>query len=334
MTGRAPAKVRPAEPWRQRLIRSLLYGRNVDRSAKARARVGFAIVAFAAIYARHRRTADHVRHRRRQPWRAPHRGAGRHRDRAAGYRRPQRRDPRHRRQGAEPVRRAAPHHRQGRGDRASDRDTAGSRHRRSARPAVRQEGLRLAEARNHAAAAAGNSPPRHSRHRLPAREQARLSHRQRSRASDRPGQHRQPGHRRDGEMARQQRPRRSAPRRLRHRSAAAAGGIVGRSARRARAARRTAQGQGKIPRQGRLRPRLQRQDRRDRGDGVGAGFRSQQSERGARSRSHQPADHRRLRAGIDLQGLHAGDGAGFRQVRSQLAVGCARSAALRQVHDS
>jgi cell division protein FtsI (penicillin-binding protein 3) len=42
---------RPAEPWRQRLIRSLLYGRNVDRAAKARARVGFAILAFAAIYA-------------------------------------------------------------------------------------------------------------------------------------------------------------------------------------------------------------------------------------------------------------------------------------------
>ena len=42
---------RPAEPWRQRLIRSLLYGRNVDRNAKARARVGFAILAFAAVYA-------------------------------------------------------------------------------------------------------------------------------------------------------------------------------------------------------------------------------------------------------------------------------------------
>jgi len=39
------------EPWRQRLIRSLLYGRNVDRSAKARARVGLAMVAFAVIYA-------------------------------------------------------------------------------------------------------------------------------------------------------------------------------------------------------------------------------------------------------------------------------------------
>lgn len=49
----APAKLteRPAEPWRQRLIRSLLYGRNVDRAAKARARVGLAMLAFAIIYA-------------------------------------------------------------------------------------------------------------------------------------------------------------------------------------------------------------------------------------------------------------------------------------------
>lgn len=48
-----PAKrtERPAEPWRQRLIRSLLYGRNVDRAAKARARVGLAMLAFALVYA-------------------------------------------------------------------------------------------------------------------------------------------------------------------------------------------------------------------------------------------------------------------------------------------
>jgi cell division protein FtsI (penicillin-binding protein 3) len=58
MTGRELIPVKPkrteaksAEPWRQRLIRSLLYGRNVDRAAKARARVGFAILAFAAVYA-------------------------------------------------------------------------------------------------------------------------------------------------------------------------------------------------------------------------------------------------------------------------------------------
>jgi len=43
--------VRPLESWRQRVLRSLLYGRNVDRNAKARARVGLAIIAFALVYA-------------------------------------------------------------------------------------------------------------------------------------------------------------------------------------------------------------------------------------------------------------------------------------------
>src|SRR6201996_3885940 len=51
MTASVPAVIKPSESWRQRLIRSLLYGRNVDRAAKARARVGFAILAFAAGYA-------------------------------------------------------------------------------------------------------------------------------------------------------------------------------------------------------------------------------------------------------------------------------------------
>ncbi|NOJ42020.1 peptidoglycan D,D-transpeptidase FtsI family protein [Bradyrhizobium australiense] len=53
MIGRAltTATRKPAEPWRRRLIRSLLYGRNVDRAAKARARVGLAILLFAAVYA-------------------------------------------------------------------------------------------------------------------------------------------------------------------------------------------------------------------------------------------------------------------------------------------
>ena len=54
MTDQGPkgnnATDRPVEPWRQRLIRSLLYGRNVDRAAKARARVGLAMIAFAGIY--------------------------------------------------------------------------------------------------------------------------------------------------------------------------------------------------------------------------------------------------------------------------------------------
>jgi cell division protein FtsI (penicillin-binding protein 3) len=42
---------RPAEPWRRRIVRTMLYGKNVDRAAKAKARVGLAIVAFAAVYA-------------------------------------------------------------------------------------------------------------------------------------------------------------------------------------------------------------------------------------------------------------------------------------------
>src|SRR3954470_23609213 len=41
----------PMEPWRRMLVRTLLYGRNVDRAAKARARVGLAIVAFTLVYA-------------------------------------------------------------------------------------------------------------------------------------------------------------------------------------------------------------------------------------------------------------------------------------------
>ncbi|MBR0810759.1 penicillin-binding protein 2 [Bradyrhizobium diazoefficiens] len=47
----AAPPVKATEPWRQRLIRSLLYGRNVDRAAKARARVGLAMLAFASVYA-------------------------------------------------------------------------------------------------------------------------------------------------------------------------------------------------------------------------------------------------------------------------------------------
>jgi cell division protein FtsI (penicillin-binding protein 3) len=46
----APAPSTPAEPWRRRLLRQLLYGRDVNRAAKAKARVGLAILAFAAVY--------------------------------------------------------------------------------------------------------------------------------------------------------------------------------------------------------------------------------------------------------------------------------------------
>jgi len=40
----------PAEPLQRRLLRSLLYGRNSNRAAKARARVGLAIIAFVVVY--------------------------------------------------------------------------------------------------------------------------------------------------------------------------------------------------------------------------------------------------------------------------------------------
>jgi cell division protein FtsI (penicillin-binding protein 3) len=41
----------PSEPWLRRLKQTLLYGRNVDRSARARARVGLTIIGFIAVYA-------------------------------------------------------------------------------------------------------------------------------------------------------------------------------------------------------------------------------------------------------------------------------------------
>src|SRR5882762_5663883 len=41
----------PAAPWRRSLMSTLLYGRNVDRAAKAKARVGLAILIFAIGYA-------------------------------------------------------------------------------------------------------------------------------------------------------------------------------------------------------------------------------------------------------------------------------------------
>lgn len=51
MSARAESLPRQgAEPWARRLKRSLLYGRNVDRNAKARARVGLAILGFVAVY--------------------------------------------------------------------------------------------------------------------------------------------------------------------------------------------------------------------------------------------------------------------------------------------
>jgi hypothetical protein len=98
MTGRALTTIkRPAEPWRQRLIRSPLYGRNVDRAAKARGPGRLGHPAVRAIYAvlAGRLVMFAVG---ADSHGAPHRLAGRDCDRAARYRRPQRRGARHRRQ--------------------------------------------------------------------------------------------------------------------------------------------------------------------------------------------------------------------------------------------
>jgi cell division protein FtsI (penicillin-binding protein 3) len=46
----APAEPVPAEHWRRWFVRSLLYGRDSNRAAKARARIGLAIVVFVAVY--------------------------------------------------------------------------------------------------------------------------------------------------------------------------------------------------------------------------------------------------------------------------------------------
>jgi cell division protein FtsI (penicillin-binding protein 3) len=47
----APSASVPAAPFRRKMIGALLYGRNVDRAAKSKARVGLAIGLFALVYA-------------------------------------------------------------------------------------------------------------------------------------------------------------------------------------------------------------------------------------------------------------------------------------------
>src|SRR3984957_2327457 len=47
----APPRPAPAMPWHRRFVQAVLYGRNVDRDRKARARLGLAVVGFALVYA-------------------------------------------------------------------------------------------------------------------------------------------------------------------------------------------------------------------------------------------------------------------------------------------
>ena len=222
------------------MLQSLLYGRNVDRARKTKARLGLAMVGFAVVYAviAARLVLYAV---------APETRAARHGGTtdAVATARPDLLD----RNGeilatdlktpslfAEPRRIIDP-------DEAlelltavmPDLDTAEMRDRLGSR-----RGFAWLQARDHAAPAAGGASPRHSRHRLPDREQARLSQRQRGLAPHRPRQRRQSGHRRHGEMGRQPRPRRSPPRRIRHRPRAEADRARRRPARPARHARRAA----------------------------------------------------------------------------------------------
>src|SRR6202047_2290706 len=46
----AAATARPAQPWRRRCVRELLYGKQVDPTAKMRARLGLTILIFALGY--------------------------------------------------------------------------------------------------------------------------------------------------------------------------------------------------------------------------------------------------------------------------------------------
>ena len=202
MTGRTRTNIkRPAEPWRQRLIRSLLYGRNVDRAAKARARVGLAILLFAAVYA--------VLAGRLVMFAV---GADSHGARRAGSQ--------------DAIATARPDIVDRNGEVLATDVKAPSLFGEPRRIIDKDEAIELltaalpdldeAEARTRLSSRKGfvwlkreitpkqqqrHPQARHSRHRLPAREQARLSDRRRGRASDRSRQHRQPGHRRDGEVA-------------------------------------------------------------------------------------------------------------------------------------
>ena len=151
---RAPAR----EPWRRRLVRTLLYGRNVDRAAKARARIGLAILVFALGYAVIAGAARDVRGRRPK---ATARGAAARQD-AVATARPDILD----RNGeilATDVRTpslfAEPHRiiDVDEAIRAADRGDARPRRRRAARAARLQARLRLAQARDHAEAAAARS---------------------------------------------------------------------------------------------------------------------------------------------------------------------------------
>ncbi len=330
---REPLREPLREPWRRRLVRTLLYGRNVDRTAKARARIGLAILVFAIGYAVIAARLVMFATAARRSERAAHRRARRGGDRAARHPRSQRRNPGDRRAHALAVRRAAPHHRRRRGVRAAHRGHAG----RSMPPSCANGSPPSAASSGSSARSRPSSASEIHRLGLPGigflpenkrvyPNGAEVSHlighvnidnqgiAGIEKWLDRRGLA-------DLHLAglatdRLQKPVELAvDLRVQH---ALRDELV--------AARDEIQGDG------RGRPAHRRAHRRDRRDGVGARLRPQQSARGARPDPHQPPHHRRVRDGLDLQGAHAGDGARFRQDHAQVVARRTRAAAIRQVH--
>ena len=130
------------------MLRALLYGK-ADRHAKARGRIGLAIIAFTAVYGiiagRLVRLRDDARQPRRRGAAARRRG----RDRAPRHPRSQRRGAGDRREGGLAVRRAEAADRRRRSGRAAHRRDAGPRRHGSARaPRQPQARLCLAQARD------------------------------------------------------------------------------------------------------------------------------------------------------------------------------------------
>ena len=228
------------------------------------------------------------------------------------------------------LRRAAQHHRQGRGGRAPHGRPARPRRARPAREAQQEARLRLGEARDHAAPAGRGAPPRHPGRRLRAGSEARLPERRRGRARARL---RQPSTTsaspawRSTSTARACRTSRASASRapstdlkpvqlsidLRVQHAMRDELVKGMEHFRAKAAAshaaRRQHGRGHLAR-------------------LAARFRPEQPGRRARQGPHQPDDRRRLRDGLDLQGADHRDGARFRQGDHQLDLRRARRSSI------